>query len=736
MTYPSERGRILPPNLDDRTWQDLVDEMRALIPRYAPGWTDHNPSDIGITLIELFAWLAEGVVYRLNRVPDKHYLAFVNLLGITRDPATPARTFLTFTSGTGPVALPAGTQAQTAAREGEQPVVFETDEALTVLPVNLRDAVLVGPYPSGTASAAYDVVTETVVGPPTGRRDLTVPPGQTLQLCLGFDRATSAELLLRLRLHQPLPEVSPAPATLTWVYGQGALAPTGWPAVPGAVDGTESLRHDGTVRLTPPADWAAQRPTNPPGQTGAAWTGVTPRVPGRAATEPRWWLGLRIANTSTAPLTAGLDRLLFNAAQAHSAPTVRSPELLGISTGEPLQTFALRERPLYGGPAAGADPLGGLVVQVGAGDPPDWRTWTSVRELPDGPGEVYRADPVTGEVRFGDHDERTGRGHGTVPPQGSPVRALRYRHVGAAAGGNVAPDQVTVLGTLPDGSTPVGITRVTNPGPGVDGVDEEAVEETLRRAPEQLKIRDRAVTVDDYEFLALETPGIRISRCLGPRLQTADSVLTPPAWRTGDPWSFAGIVRAPGSVHVIVVPDQGPGTPRPEPTPDTLRAVRARLDPRRDLTARLEVHGPRYLPIAVKADLVVWKQAVDAGVDAAQVRKDLLARIGAYLHPVHGGPQGTGWRVGQHVLTSELFHAVRPAEEIGYLASLAVRPGIPYYHLPPLNPGGTPDNYDQDRERPARLSPFGASVQLADYELVCAADESAHEIGQPVVTEA
>ena len=115
MSLSSDRGRILPPDLDDRTWQDLVDELRALIPQYAPAWTDHNPSDIGITLIELFAWLAESVIYRLNQVPDKNYVAFLNLLGITRDPAIPAHTYLTFTSGTGPVLAPAGTQASVPA---------------------------------------------------------------------------------------------------------------------------------------------------------------------------------------------------------------------------------------------------------------------------------------------------------------------------------------------------------------------------------------------------------------------------------------------------------------------------------------------------------------------------------------------------------------------------------------------------------------------------------------------
>jgi hypothetical protein len=68
------------PNLDDRRWSDLVDEARALIPTFDPAWTDHNPSDPGITLIELFAWLAEMLIYRANRVPEAHVRTFLKLL--------------------------------------------------------------------------------------------------------------------------------------------------------------------------------------------------------------------------------------------------------------------------------------------------------------------------------------------------------------------------------------------------------------------------------------------------------------------------------------------------------------------------------------------------------------------------------------------------------------------------------------------------------------------------------
>jgi hypothetical protein len=68
------------PNLDNRTYNDLLEEARALIPSLYPVWTDHNPTDPGIILIELFAWLTEMIIYHLNRVPDASYIAFLRLL--------------------------------------------------------------------------------------------------------------------------------------------------------------------------------------------------------------------------------------------------------------------------------------------------------------------------------------------------------------------------------------------------------------------------------------------------------------------------------------------------------------------------------------------------------------------------------------------------------------------------------------------------------------------------------
>ncbi|HXI46469.1 MAG TPA: hypothetical protein VNH13_09220, partial [Candidatus Acidoferrales bacterium] len=65
------------PNLDDRRFQDFVDDAKRLISQRCPAWTDHNVSDPGVTLVELFAFMADQLTYRLNRVPDRQYVTFL-----------------------------------------------------------------------------------------------------------------------------------------------------------------------------------------------------------------------------------------------------------------------------------------------------------------------------------------------------------------------------------------------------------------------------------------------------------------------------------------------------------------------------------------------------------------------------------------------------------------------------------------------------------------------------------
>jgi predicted phage baseplate assembly protein len=698
MTYESLRGRIVPPDLDDRTWQELVDQMRALIPSYAPDWTDHNPSDLGITLIELFAWLAESMLYRLNQTPQKNYLTFLNLLGVTRNPPTPAHTYLTFTSAAGRIVVPTGTQAQTAATEGRTPVVFETDEDTTVLPTALKAALAIGPYAPGVTSAQYTNLTATLVGAPAAKYLLQVPAGQVVQLCLGFDKPVSDEVAVGLRFYQPFPAGSGV--TTAAACSQATTEPLSWAAVAGMRDGTARLSADGSIRLTLPADWAAQHAAG--SAADKPWSTVKPATAADAVPDPLYWIGLRIASPAATASSVGIERLLFNSALARTAVTIPGPEALGQSAGTPFQVFPLANRPLFRRPGLSA-PYAHLAVQVGTGTPTVWEDWKLVEDLPPGPGSVYRVDPVTGEIMFGNYDESTtdGRaGHGSIPPRGAQIQAVSYRYVAAGTAGNVAACQVTLLGAARDKTQP-GPTAVTNFGPGQDGGDEEPVEDTLQRAPEELKIRDRAVTADDYEFLAGEaSTDVRIRRCLPPRLNT-----------DGTPWNYGGIQRAPGAVNVVIVPDQGLSVPRPAPTPDLIRLVRDYLDPRRDLTAHLEVLGPCYLPVHAKVTMQVWLDAVNAGVDLNKLQADTIAAIKIFLHPTQGGPQRTGWAVGQSVFTSDLFQAIAPAADVGYISNLQVK----------ADP-------DPTQPRPIATPDYGASVWVADYELVCAADITAADV--------
>src|SRR5437763_9438459 len=132
------------PNLDDRSWKQIVDEAVRLIPRYCPEWTNHNASDPGVTLLELYAWMTEMVIYRLNKVPEKNFLTFLDLIGVRLKPPEPAQVVLEFTPAEGIEAellVRKGTQVATLQAAGTDPVTFETLRDLALIPVHVVRAV-------------------------------------------------------------------------------------------------------------------------------------------------------------------------------------------------------------------------------------------------------------------------------------------------------------------------------------------------------------------------------------------------------------------------------------------------------------------------------------------------------------------------------------------------------------------------------------------------------------------
>ena len=127
------------PALDDTRWADLVEEGRALIPLYAPDWTDHNLSDPGITFSELFAWLAEMQIFEVDQVPARHRRKFLALVGITPRPPMPAHTIVRFAiaAGAPPLELPRTIECEGASAAGAQ-VRFRTSRSLHVVSAQVQ----------------------------------------------------------------------------------------------------------------------------------------------------------------------------------------------------------------------------------------------------------------------------------------------------------------------------------------------------------------------------------------------------------------------------------------------------------------------------------------------------------------------------------------------------------------------------------------------------------------------
>ena len=190
------------PDLDTRDWADLVQEGQALIPRYAPSWTDHNVHDPGITLIELFAWLVEQDIYRVNRIPDRHRLKFLALIGFSPQGPRPARTMLAFAPplGTENLLISAGFQFEGTDTEGHS-VSFSTLRDLTVANAAL-EAVQVSEHDGNGALITSDRTRQWRAELPIRVLGSNPQPGAALYL--GFsDLPASVPITLAFRFGGP-----------------------------------------------------------------------------------------------------------------------------------------------------------------------------------------------------------------------------------------------------------------------------------------------------------------------------------------------------------------------------------------------------------------------------------------------------------------------------------------------------------------------------------------------------
>ena len=668
------------PLLDPRSYEQLRDEALARIPIHNPEWTNFNRSDPGVTLIELFAFLTDSLLYRANQIPERNRRAFLSLLGVPLQPATSARGLVQLSVDSGhPDVVTLNSDLEL--RAGQVP--FRTLMGLDVLPIDavayvkrplvdppqeLRDryGVLYTSLTGGTLDPESLQLYETVAvttRDSTGV-DLVATADSSLWIALllrkvdGVGEAARAKTRAALAgktlslgivpvLDDPEALLSPlgrsvreAQARLDYqlpsVPPTGSLnGPTGRVAHYRSLDARATanvLDEPGIVQLTLPAKEGLE-----------LWLDVDPVEAGSGELPPALedsklaervvtWLRVRASNGAQARLLwAGV-----NAVEVTQQARVAG-EILPDGSGQPDQAARLAHSPV----------LPETVVLRVADTP-----WSRIDDLYTAPSEVpvadlrlppgvpapetrdprvYTVDAASGVVRFGDGL------HGARPPAGAPVRA-DYAY-GSGRAGNVEASTITTGSSLPAG------VKVSNPVRTWGGAEAETVAEGEKQISRYLRHRDRLVSVEDFETIVRRTPGVEVGRV--DVIAAYNPELAPSA--PGD---------APGAVTLLVIPRVDPLHPdAPQPDQPFLDAICGYVDPRRLVTTETFLRGPAYKPIWLSVGIDVV-----AGVSIAEVRDAVRAALLAFLAPLPqasgNGPfahAGSGWPREKPVVPLELL---------------------------------------------------------------------------------
>jgi predicted phage baseplate assembly protein len=613
------------PNLDDRKFQDIVSEARSKIPQYCPEWTDYNLSDPGVTLIELFAWMVDMTLFRLNRVPEKNYIKFMELIGIHLEAPKPAQIDITFRLSAPqphPIKIPKGTEVATMRTETQEAISFTTNQDLVVVIPQLAYAL---------TTPDSQIFTDCMSSLKKQDKRVMVfksVPEENNAIYFGFAEALGAQTIL-LTIDSSIEGigVDPNEPPLVWEFWDAQRER--WESLRIESDTTGGLNTRGTVILYAP-NMISMTDVN--GQR-AFWIRCR-------ATKPRD--GQRPYTNSPQIKSIVADCIGGTVSASHCLRM--AGELLGRSTGNPGQKFTLHNTPVL--PRQVEETLEVETEREG-----EFETW---QEVPDfsgsGPADShFTLDSTTGEVQFGPLVRQpTGQElqYGKVPALGRRLRFTGYRWGGGIIG-NIGRNTIRTLKS----SMPY-IASVTNLTAAAGGTDAETLEAAMLRAPKLLRNQTRAVTADDFEYLAVQaSPAIARAKCLASG-QGSDSQAIPP-----------------GVVRLLLVPrvDDVEG-PIPKDQLELLGSVRSvvqeYIDERRLLAMRVEIAPPEYQPIAVDAQV-----RVKPGIDFDQVIGNVKRKLYQYINPVWGGPKGQGWPFGRGLFPSEIYSVIQSVPDVDYVES-------------------------------------------------------------------
>jgi hypothetical protein len=647
------------PTLDDRRYAELLDEALARIPVHNPEWTNFNRSDPGVTLIEVFAFLTESLLYRCNQIPERNRRKFLSLVGVPLRPGASARGLVVFANDRGPlqsILLTGGLEL----RAGQVP--FQTTQGLDLLPIEARayfKRALPNPpealrehyrqlYASfrGQPAASDLRLYETVRFPADGTAG-AADPGAALDGSIWIAlllRAgdTPADEAMRTAAREAIGGKTLSLGVIPWVTDTSRRLRPGGNAdsesAPSLVYEIPRIPASGglpqALGARVPQYRALEASTTvdvfdepgvvqiglPPARELVLWNNLDPLEPGAGDFPPTLedtdqadrvitWLRLR----ATAALPSQLKWVGINAVGVAQRARVAA-EVLSDGTGEPDQVAALSHRPVLPGSVA-------LTVTMQGVPQRDWREIDDllaagpevpVQDPKDPPGtppppprpaRAFVLNPESGELRFGDGLR------GARPPRGALLRVDYDYGVGRA--GNVGPGAINSGPALPGG------VKVTNPDRTWGGADPEPVEEGERQIARHLQHRDRLVTAADFEAITLRAPGVEIGR-----------VEVLPAYNPELPLNEPG--DAPGAVTLMVIPRSDPMQPdAPRPDRFFLNSICTYLDARRLVTTELLLRGPTYKPIWISVGI-----AVVAGMSVAEVREAVKRTLLAFLSPL------------------------------------------------------------------------------------------------------
>lgn len=636
------------PKLDERTFEEIYRDALLRIPRYAPEWTDFNESDPGIALLQLSAWLTESVLYQLNRVPERNYIKFLQLLNLELRSAKPATAHLTFTPNPkakmSPV-VPRGTQLSAQPADGGDPLTFETGAGLSVIRPELN-------YVQVFDGAAFRDVTQSNQTAAVGYPPFGWTPQVGSALYLGFATDPPVEPPVfpqQLRFRIFLPEAAQAsvaqnarevqnppapPVRLIWEYKPSQDG--GWRRLNSQEDSSVAFTCEGYILLEGPGD-------------------ITPTKVG-LLDEPRYWLRCRLRSGSyPANQIPLIDFIRPNVVTAVNLTTVRL-EVLGDSEGHPAQTFTTRFKPvqpetlkLYVETSDWDDSKKGCDPPEDMAKPPKdeerhfeldgqhYLLWYQRSDfLASQQDDCYYVFNATkGEVSFGGERLDGKRQHGLIPPAGSTIIARSYCH-GGGERGNVAKELINTI------LTPVtGIDSVSNERAAVGGQNEQPVNRLMNEAPRLIRSRNRAVTAEDFTVLAQQIGGIAKATAI-------------PLAHPDHPID----VKVPGAITVVIVPDNDKRPP--QPTSDEIRAVARHLEPYRLLTTELYVDGPKYVSVHVTARVESQPYASPDLVSRA-----IKTAINDYLNPLN-------WEFGQEFYPTSLFGVIQNVQDVAAVPILEI----------------------------------------------------------------